>query len=268
MKVKRWLGLSHDVRSIGVEFGDERAHLAIVTQVPLQVVGLGSVEYPAGTVVGGEVRRPSDAAAAVDEALARMYWPTRPQLRATVGVSDLHDRSTARVAVTTPVMDGVAVGETGAAQRVVDSVVATVAKSTVADPTVASVDATPVAVARMLRASGVTGMVFARGFVGSSRWTLCDDGNRFETEVERPGMTPSAVVAGPEQTRLEPPAWGAIPVAPPILIEHRFPGWFVPAVGAALAAAGFTPTGDLVGPWSTRAEIDDFYTEWNLEQVR
>lgn len=246
----------------GIDLRPDGAHVALVGARRSEVVGLGLAPYPPGTVVDGDVRRIDVARTAVRALLDRIHWSRPPSIVLTTPPIDQFDR---RPHVVAPIIRTNEIGQVRAASRCVDTSLEVIHGIPVG---AIQVDTVPTSVVRYAMAAGLnTNVLFGRGAVGGSRWTVWATNRSLEIEVGRSTEPGRTVELGPDYGLLRPPAWGTMAVSDPVLRAYPEPGRFTPAVGAALAGLDREPRIDLVGPLAQRVDSMSDGDWWGVETV-
>ncbi len=269
--VKRWLGLGSSP-AVGLQITSEGVYLALVRADGPTVVGLGHIRLPVGSVVDGQVRRPTEVGRAIDDALAGIHWSESPVLHVVVDPVPWSGVDQAGV-IPAPVYEAAPeagereTGMVAAAEHVVASAAAAAAATR---GTLRTVETAPISVARFLRLSRSTsGPHYARSSQGSHHWTLRDADGRLDVEVTHHRGGLATLGDGPDLARLETTRWGDG------LVPHRrvrasfpLPGMHVAAIGAAIGWFGLHPVANLLGPASSASDGAGPFEPWMIERVQ
>ncbi len=239
-RVKRWLGLGSPP-AVGIEFRNDGAYVALVRPAAT-VVGVGHVPLPPGSVVDGQIRRPAETAAIVNDALAAIHWRRKPSIRVAIP-PETWTGVTAPGIVTTAVRDATGIngsdrrtaleiGTLAVAEPIFSSTLGTVQSMA---GRARGIEPSPVSIARFLRLSqpGLP-LRFARLTEPDRRWTMCDAVGSFEVEVRPQGGGVPHLASGPNQARMEAVGWGSVRAESAVTARVPQPEPFTAAVGAAL----------------------------------
>ncbi|MEM7272165.1 MAG: hypothetical protein AAF547_03705 [Actinomycetota bacterium] len=253
--------------AIGVDLHDDGGHLAMVEPGRGTIVGLGTAPYPPGTVVGGDVRRPDLAGAAIQAVLDRVHWATPPDVAVVVNPTAA---SGDRARISTPVLGPWEMGQVAVAAEHVDRALATIGRTSAR---AGAVDCAPVAAARFLdQAEPGSTLRFVRGGSARVRWTMCWTPETVEIEVDD---TPDefaaqggGIVVGASLSNLAAAQWGRLDRSRPVRRSMAAPERWTVAVGAAFGLVGHRPQIDLAGGDAVRTDIELGGSGWGMEAVR
>lgn len=258
----------HIPLAAGIEFRSGAVLLAVVGPPGGEVVALARTSLADGVVIGGTVRQPDAAAAAVRTLIDGIHWRRPPSVAVVAAPAD---SMAFEGVLAEPVMDGPGPGgeaagtrasgdgavPTGDVVRADRREVATLQNAAARIGLGAfRIDSLPLAVVRFARrAHPELDLVFARGASAGRRWTVSAAPEGIDVEsYEDPDDGP--ILIGADLGELREPSWGQLPLARPVARRVAEPGPWLPAVGAALASAGFGPRVDFGWSAATSSPLD------------